>query len=77
VFAFAAAALGGFDSPLGAVVGGLIIGVVDALTRGYLDGRWILPDMQDIELVMPFALILLVLLFKPAGLFGKVKVERV
>jgi branched-chain amino acid transport system permease protein len=71
VYAFAAAALGGFDSPLGAVVGGLIVGVANALTVqyvGFLDG---------IELVVPFGLILLVLLFRPAGLFGKVHVERV
>jgi branched-chain amino acid transport system permease protein len=71
VYAFAAAALGGFDSPLGAVVGGLIVGVANALTIqyvGFLDG---------IELVVPFGLILLVLLFRPAGLFGKVHVERV
>ena len=37
VFAFAAAALGGFDSPLGAVVGGLIVGVANTLTIEYVD----------------------------------------
>ena len=36
VFAFAAAALGGFDSVFGAVVGGMIVGVADALTTGYI-----------------------------------------
>ena len=61
VFAFAAAALGGFDSPLGAVVGGLIVGVADALTDEYVDA------LDGIELVVPFGLILLVLLFRPAG----------
>jgi branched-chain amino acid transport system permease protein len=71
VFAFAAAALGGFDSPLGAVVGGLIVGVANALTTEYIDA------LDGIELVVPFGLILLVLLFRPAGLFGKVHVERV
>ncbi len=71
VFGFAAAALGGFDSVLGAVVGGLTIGIADAMTREYVD--W----LNDIELVVPFGLILLVLLFRPAGLFGKVRVERV
>jgi branched-chain amino acid transport system permease protein len=71
VFAFAAAALGGFDSPVGAVVGGLIVGVANALTTEYVD--W----LDGIELVVPFGLILLVLLFRPAGLFGKVHVERV
>jgi branched-chain amino acid transport system permease protein len=71
VFAFAAAALGGFDSPVGAVVGGLIVGVANALTTEYVD------RLDGIELVVPFGLILLVLLFRPAGLFGKVHVERV
>jgi len=71
VFAFAAAALGGFDSPLGAVVGGLVMGVANALTVEYVDA------LDGIELVVPFGLILLVLLFRPAGLFGRVHVERV
>ena len=71
VFAFAAAALGGFDSPLGAVVGGLIVGVANSLTTEYIDA------LDGIELIVPFGLILLVLLFRPAGLFGKVHVERV
>jgi branched-chain amino acid transport system permease protein len=71
VFAFAAAALGGFDSPLGAVVGGLVVGVVNALTVEYVDA------LDGIELIVPFGLILVVLLFRPAGLFGKVHVERV
>jgi branched-chain amino acid transport system permease protein len=71
VFAFAAAALGGFDSVLGAVVGGMIVGVADALTTGYVH------SLQGIDLVVPFGLILLVLLFRPAGLFGATRVERV
>jgi branched-chain amino acid transport system permease protein len=71
VFAFAAAALGGFDSPLGAVVGGLVLGVAQSLTTAYVD------VLDDIEILVPFGLILLVLLFRPAGLFGKVRVERV
>jgi branched-chain amino acid transport system permease protein len=71
VFAFAAAALGGFDSPLGAVVGGLIVGVADALTIEYVDA------LNGIEIVVPFALILGVLLIRPNGLFGRNIVERV
>jgi branched-chain amino acid transport system permease protein len=71
VYAFAAAALGGFDSPLGAVVGGLIVGVTKALTEVYVDA------LDGIETIVPLGLILLVLLFRPAGLFGKVHVERV
>jgi branched-chain amino acid transport system permease protein len=71
VYAFAAAALGGFDSPLGAVVAGLIVGVVGTLTTQYLH------VVHDIELVVPFGLILIVLLLKPSGLFGSTRVERV
>jgi branched-chain amino acid transport system permease protein len=71
VFAFAAAALGGFDSPLGAVVGGLIVGVAQALTIQYLQ------PLNDIELVVPFGIILAVLLVRPSGLFGTARVERV
>jgi branched-chain amino acid transport system permease protein len=71
IFSFAGVALGGFDSPLGAVVGGLIIGVAGALTQQYL------PALSGIEIIIPFGLILLVLMFRPQGLFGKSKVERV
>jgi len=71
VFAFAAAALGGFDSVVGAVVGGMIVGVADALTIGYVHA------LRGIDLLVPFGLILLVLLFRPAGLFGTTRVERV
>jgi branched-chain amino acid transport system permease protein len=71
VFAFAAAALGGFDSTLGAVVGGLIVGVAQSLTTQYIH------PLSDIVLVVPFGLILLVLLIRPSGLFGSRRVERV
>jgi branched-chain amino acid transport system permease protein len=71
VYAFAAAALGGFDSPLGAVVAGLIVGVAGTLTTQYLH------VVHDIELVVPFGLILVVLLVRPSGLFGSTRVERV
>lgn len=71
VYAFAAAALGGFDSPLGAVVGGLIVGVAEALAIEYVE------PLHDITLVVPFVLIGVVLLFRPTGLFGRNVVERV
>ncbi len=71
VYAFSAAALGGFDSPVGAVVGGMIVAIAESLTTGYVK------SLSTIELVVPFALILLVLLFRPTGLFGKKVVERV
>ncbi len=71
VFAFAAAALGGFDSVVGAVVGGLIVGVATSLTTEYVD------VLDGLELIVPFALILGVLLVRPQGLFGTRHVERV
>lgn len=71
VFSFAAAALGGFDSTLGAVVGGLIVGVAQSLTTQYIHA------LSDIVLVVPLGLILLVLLIRPSGLFGSRRVERV
>lgn len=71
VFSFSAAALGGFDSPVGAVVGGLIVAIAEALTIGYVD------FLSGIELVVPFGIILLVLLVRPTGLFGRKVVERV
>lgn len=71
VYAFAAAALGGFDSPLGAVVGGLIVGIARSLTIQYVD------FLQGIELIVPLGLIFIVLLVRPNGLFGRNIVERV
>jgi branched-chain amino acid transport system permease protein len=71
VFSFAAAALGGFDSAIGAVVGGMIVGVAESLTTQYI------PAISDIVLIVPFALILGVLMIRPEGLFGTRRVERV
>jgi branched-chain amino acid transport system permease protein len=52
-------------------VGGMIVGVAHALTTQYVTA------LHGIELIVPFGLILLVLLFRPAGLFGTTRVERV
>jgi branched-chain amino acid transport system permease protein len=71
VYAFAAAALGGFDSLMGAVVGGLVVGVANALTIQYVGA------LDGIEVLLPLGLILAVLLVKPNGLFGRATVERV
>jgi branched-chain amino acid transport system permease protein len=71
IFAFAAAALGGFDSVIGAVVGGMIVGVAQTLTLQYID------FLQGIESLVPFGLIFFVLLLRPSGLFGTARVERV
>jgi branched-chain amino acid transport system permease protein len=72
VYAFAAATLGGFDSPVGAVVGGLIVGVVTVMVGGYI--TWI---GEPLKLAAAFVLILAVLLVRPQGLFGKKQVKRV
>jgi branched-chain amino acid transport system permease protein len=72
VYAFAAAVLGGLDSPAGAVVGGLAIGVSLNLVVQYV------PSISS-ELQEPFAFAVLVavLLVKPSGLFGRREVRRV
>jgi branched-chain amino acid transport system permease protein len=73
--AIPAVVLGGFDSPGGAVVGGLIIGVVSVLTAGYQDELSFLG--RGLGAVAPFAVMLLVLLIRPSGLFGTREVTRV
>ena len=70
-YAFAAAALGGFDSPVGAVVGGFIVGIAEAMAVNYIDA------VEGIAIVVPLSLIFLVLLFRPQGMFGRKVVERV
>jgi branched-chain amino acid transport system permease protein len=77
IYAFAAAVLGGIDSPLGAVVGGLLIGVLLNLLS-YLSQYQVF-DWFSEELRLPLALlvILVVLLVRPQGIFGKPEVKRV
>jgi branched-chain amino acid transport system permease protein len=72
IYAFAAAVLGGIDSPVGAVVGGLVLGVIVNLLGTYV-------HFVAGELALPSALaiLLLVLLVRPQGLFGHVRVRRV
>jgi branched-chain amino acid transport system permease protein len=71
IYAFAAAALGGFDSPIGAVVGGWIIGVAETLAGNYVDFIG-----SDLKILVPLAIILVVLLIRPSGLFGSSEVAR-
>ncbi|WP_144778627.1 branched-chain amino acid ABC transporter permease [Marinobacter maritimus] len=66
---FVAAAIGGLGSGMGAVVGGLALGVVEAMAAGYLSS-----DYKD---AVAFSMILVVLFFMPRGLFGAKVVERV
>ncbi|HOZ93646.1 MAG: branched-chain amino acid ABC transporter permease [Rubrivivax sp.] len=67
--AFPAAILGGLDSVLGSALGGLLIGLLESYAGGYL-GR----GMKD---VIGFAMIVVVLMVKPYGLFGVRRIERV
>lgn len=73
IYGSAAATLGGFDSPGGAVIGGLSLGVIQNLVTGYVED-WI---GQEMEVGVAFVVILVVLLARPSGLFGTSKVERV
>jgi branched-chain amino acid transport system permease protein len=72
-YSFAAAVLGGIDSPVGSVVGAFLIGVGISLLSGYAS------SFLETELQLPVALavLLVVLVVRPAGLFGRVVVRRV
>jgi branched-chain amino acid transport system permease protein len=71
---FPAVILGGLDSIVGAIAGGITIGIVENLAAGYLNGY--VPG-GGTEEVLPFVLLLVVLLVKPYGLFGTREIERV
>jgi branched-chain amino acid transport system permease protein len=66
---FAVVILGGLDSIPGALLGGAIIGLLISYTAGYLGG--------GLQQVVPYVLIVLILMVKPYGLFGQVRIERV
>jgi branched-chain amino acid transport system permease protein len=72
LYAFAAAVLGGLDSPLGAVVGGLLLGVTLNLLGTYVNFIG-----SELQLAVGLAIILGVLLIRPAGLFGREAIWRV
>jgi branched-chain amino acid transport system permease protein len=61
--------LGGLDSIGGAIIGGIIIGLLETFTGGYLS-----PSLRDI---VPYIVLVFILLVKPYGLFGLVEIERV
>jgi branched-chain amino acid transport system permease protein len=74
--AFPAMIVGGLDSPIGAVVGGIIIGLTQALTAGYQQDLF--PWAGDnFGAVMPYLVMILILLVRPYGLFGTKEVRRV
>lgn len=72
VYAFSAAVIGGLASYTGVVVGGVIVGVAQSLSTGYLTMLG-----SDLQMIVPLVLIICVLILKPQGLFGKATVVRV
>lgn len=71
--AFSVVILGGLDSFIGAIIAGPIIGLCENLGGGYLTPLlW--PGVKDI---IPFIIIIIVMLIKPYGLFGEVRIERI
>ena len=70
IYSFAAALLGSLESPGGAVVGGILVGLMEALAGAYLVG-------SELKLSVALAIIVIVLITKPSGLFGRTAVNRV
>ncbi len=66
--------LGGLDSIFGAVVAGIIMGLIQQFAGGYLDGHW---GLNGTASLLPYIILLVILLFKPHGLFGIHEIERV
>jgi branched-chain amino acid transport system permease protein len=84
--AFVAAVLGGIGNITGAVVGGLIIGVLETLVVGYSNelANWfpflhyLFPNgLSQLRDAIAFAVLIIILLFKPTGIFGRVEREKV
>jgi branched-chain amino acid transport system permease protein len=67
--AFVAAVVGGIGNVFGAVVGSLILGVAESLVVGY--------GASTFRDALAFGILILILLFRPAGLFGKARTEKV
>jgi len=70
LYGFASALLGGITNPGGAVLGGFILGVLENLVGTYVIGN-------DLKLTVALVIVVSVLIFRPSGLFGKVRVKRV
>jgi branched-chain amino acid transport system permease protein len=72
LYMFSAITLGGFESPIGAVVGGILVGVGENMLGHYV-------DFIGNELRLPAALflIIMVLMVRPEGIFGRAHVQRV
>jgi branched-chain amino acid transport system permease protein len=72
LYGFAAAVLGGLTSPLGAVIGGFLVGIFENLVGTYIPGVG-----NELKLPIALALIIIVLVIKPSGLLGRSIVQRV
>lgn len=69
VKAFPAVLFGGLESVTGAIVGGLVIGIIESLVGGYIN-----PQLSEIT---PYIVLLIILLIRPEGLFGLRRIERI
>ena len=74
IIVFPVVILGGLDSLPGAVVAGIIMGLIQQFASGYLDGNW---GLNGTASLVPYILLLVILLLKPHGLFGTHEIERV
>ena len=83
LYGFAGAVLGGLTSPGGAVIGGFLVGVIENVAPMLLAklGEWwnipVLTQLQQLKLTLALVLIVVVLLFRPNGIFGRRVVSRV
>jgi branched-chain amino acid transport system permease protein len=72
VLGFTAAVIGGLDSPAGAVVGGLLLGVALSYAAGYLGSQG-----SDLTALVALVILVVVLMFRPDGIFSGARVRRV
>lgn len=77
IYALAAAAFGGLDSVFGAALGGFVVGLLNSLVLGYISDIDALSSLSAAPLLTPVLLLLVVLWFKPAGMFGTKSISRV
>ncbi len=71
IYALAAATLGGWDSPVGAIIGGLVVGVAESLGATFVGFIG-----SELKIAIPFIVMAIVLVLRPQGLFGKTAVMR-
>ena len=71
--AIPAALIGGLESIAGAIIGGILIGILESVAAGYID-----PLVGGgIKEIFPYVILVIVLLFRPYGIFGLKRIERV